>query len=142
MSKSSITLEGCLDAQAFAQLLEDLAKSFKAGCVCLQKGQECLTLKPCGDLEFELEASAKKSKQKLSLEVIWQESARAQTPETFTISQEEPVLLTPEPCPCAKQMADEVPAGLVSATDSPAQAATPQGKQTPGAQDKKDKPVK
>jgi len=74
MSKSSITLKGTSDAQGLAQLLEDMAKSVRAGCVCLQRGGEFVTLRPAGNLEFELEAAGKKGKSKLSLEVKWEEA--------------------------------------------------------------------
>lgn len=90
MSKSSISLKGTLDPKAFACLLEDLAKSMKEGCVCLQRGTEHVTLNPAGAMEFELEATVKKGKQKLELSVKWEESCEAAPLEEIRITSVEP----------------------------------------------------
>ena len=92
MSKSSISLKGTLDPKGLALLFEDVAKSVKAGTVCLQKGSEFVTLKPKGHLEFEIEAAVKKGKQKLEISVKWEEFQELATPEEIKISAVEPEL--------------------------------------------------
>ena len=90
------------------QLLEDLAKSVKAGTVCLQKGGEFVTLKPCGSLEFQVEAGVKKSKQKLSLSVKWEDPCELAAPEEIKIGSKEPEIAVAEPAPSGDPLAVEV----------------------------------
>ncbi|WP_027189417.1 amphi-Trp domain-containing protein [Fundidesulfovibrio putealis] len=90
MSKSSISLKGSMDPQSLAQLLEDMAKSVKAGTVCLQKGGEFVTLKTSGPMDFTIEAAVKKGKQKLEIAVKWEERAEMAAPDEITISAVEP----------------------------------------------------
>lgn len=97
MSKSSLSLKGTMDPQSLAQILEDMAKSIKAGTLCLQKGVEFVTLKPCGSMDFTIEAGVKKGKQKLEISVKWEEPAELSTPEEITISDVEPELPACEP---------------------------------------------
>lgn len=102
MSTSSISLKGAFSPADFARMLEDLAGSIKAGTVCLQKGGEFVTLKPASTLEFEIEASARKGRQKLELRVKWQEPVEAAPEAPFTISSQEPEPAPeagPEPAP-------------------------------------------
>lgn len=92
MSKSSLSLKGSMDPQSLAQLLEDMAKSIKAGTVCLQKGGEFVTLKTSGPMDFAIEAAVKKGKQKLEISVKWEEAAEMAAPDEITISAVEPEL--------------------------------------------------
>jgi len=96
MSKSSISLKGSMDPQSLAQLLEDMAKSIKAGTVCLQKGGEFVTLKTSGPMDFTIEAAVKKGKQKLEIAVKWEERAEM-APDEITISAVEPELPACDP---------------------------------------------
>lgn len=111
MSNSGITLKGTMDPAAFAQLLEDLAKSVKAGTVCLQKGGEYVTLKPAGGLEFEVEAAVKKGKQKLAISVKWEEPVPAVTPGEIKITSVEPAPVMVEPAAAP----EEAPQGAADA---------------------------
>lgn len=97
MSKSSISLKGSMDPQSLAQLLEDMAKSIKAGTVCLQKGGEFVTLKTSGPMDFTIEAAVKKGKQKLEIAVKWEEPAEMAAPDEITISAVEPELPACDP---------------------------------------------
>jgi amphi-Trp domain-containing protein len=115
MSKSSISLKGTLDPAGFACLLQDLAKSVKEGCVCLQRGSEHVTLKPAGGMEFELEATVKKGKQKLELSVKWEESCEAAPFEEIRISSVEPA---PAPAEAAPGFTPEPVAGGALAVES------------------------
>lgn len=97
MSKSSLSLKGSMDPQSLAQLLEDMAKSIKAGTVCLQKGGEFVTLKTSGPMDFTIEAAVKKGKQKLEIAVKWEEPAEMAAPDEITISAVEPELPACDP---------------------------------------------
>jgi len=120
MSKSSITLKGTMDPAAFAHLLEDLAKSVKAGTVCLQKGGEYVTLKPAGGMEFEVEAAVKKGKQKLSVAVKWEEPCEI-------VPEGEIKITSVEPEPPVVEPVEEVPAGDAAVDAAPELAGGPLG---------------
>lgn len=130
MSKSSLSLKGSMDPQSLAQLLEDMAKSIKAGTVCLQKGGEFVTLKTSGPMDFTIEAAVKKGKQKLEIYVKWEQAAEMAAPDEITISAVEPELSPCEPeaaeagCETAPAPEAEAPASAVEAEA----AATKKGK--------------
>jgi len=84
---------------AVISLLEDLVGSLKTGKVCVQSGQNFVTLRPGDDMELEFEASEKKNKQQLSLELNWRRvEPVVETPAAadFRISSEEPEIEVPE----------------------------------------------
>lgn len=124
MSKSSLSLKGSMDPQSLAQLLEDMAKSIKAGTVCLQKGGEFVTLKTSGPMDFTIEAAVKKGKQKLEISVKWEQATELAAPDEITISAVEPELPPCEPeaveaaetgCETAPAPEAEAPASAVEA---------------------------
>ncbi len=94
MSKKGIELKGTMEYQAVVYFLEDIVASFKERTVCIQKGDDHITLKPTDSIDFEVEAASKKNKQKLTIELSWLEECVQDTAETFTISCKEP-----EPAP-------------------------------------------
>ena len=108
MNKSNISLKGSMEPESLAKLLEDIAVSIKAGTVCLQKGGEFVTLKPAGNMEFEIEAAIKKGKQKLEIAVKWEEAREIAAPGDIKVSSEEPEL----PCPVEGEDAAEEPLAL------------------------------
>lgn len=120
MSKSSLSLKGSMDPQSLAQLLEDMAKSIKAGTVCLQKGGEFVTLKTSGPMDFTIEAAVKKGKQKLEISVKWEEAAEMAAPDEITISAVEPELP-----PCEPEAAEVTEPGCETAPVSETEAAPP-----------------
>lgn len=122
MSKSSLSLKGSMDPQSLAQLLEDMAKSIKAGTVCLQKGGEFVTLKTSGPMDFTIEAAVKKGKQKLEISVKWEEAAEMAAPDEITISAVEPEL---PPCEPETPEAAEIEHGCETAPAPEADAAAP-----------------
>jgi len=123
MSKSSLSLKGSMDPQSLAQLLEDMAKSIKAGTVCLQKGGEFVTLKTSGPMDFTIEAAVKKGKQKLEISVKWEEAAEMAAPDEITISAVEPEL---PPCePETPEVVEVAEPGCETAAAPEAEAAAP-----------------
>ncbi|WP_027183956.1 amphi-Trp domain-containing protein [Desulfovibrio inopinatus] len=94
MSKKGIELKGNMEYQAIVYFLEDILASFKERTICIQKNDDHVTLKPTDSIDFEVEATTKKNKQKLTIELSWTEESVQDTTETFTISCKEP-----EPAP-------------------------------------------
>jgi amphi-Trp domain-containing protein len=54
-------------------MLSDLANRFKEGKVVIQKGASFVTLRPAGIIEVEIEAVEKKGKQKIEIQLDWDE---------------------------------------------------------------------
>jgi len=54
--------------------LEDIISSLKAGKIVLQKGEECMALSPKENVSFEVKATEKKDKEKLSVEISWRKN--------------------------------------------------------------------
>ncbi len=90
-SKSGIVIKGTMDFQSVLTFLEDVVKSFREKTVCVQRGDEYITLKPAESIEMELEAVEKKGKQRLSLELTWREEVPAETELPFKVSCEAPL---------------------------------------------------
>lgn len=112
MSKNGISLKGTADFATMAGMLDDLCASFKGKTVCLQKGGEYVTLRPTESISFEIEAERKKSKQKLVIELSWQEETPFEEVAGIKIS-------STEPAPA--EIAPEAPAeGTPEASEAPA----------------------
>ena len=71
MGKDKIKVEGAMAVAEVVAYLEDLTAGMRAGSVCMTVGQDCMTLKPRGVMEFSLKVAQKKDKEKLSLEIEW-----------------------------------------------------------------------
>ena len=96
VSKKQVTVKGTMNPQTVATILEDLLESFKKGQVVVQNGAEFVTLKPSDSIGIELEAAMKKGKEKLTLELSWQQKIEVDVPQSdFSIGSEEPEI--PEP---------------------------------------------
>ncbi|MCA9482928.1 MAG: amphi-Trp domain-containing protein [Nitrospina sp.] len=90
MDKREVSLKAKFEQSKVISYLEDLIKSMKEGTICVQQGTDIVTLKPSNYIEVELEASIKKSKERLSLELSWRADKEEEEPE-FSISATEPV---------------------------------------------------
>ncbi len=123
---NNISVKGSMDFNSTLAFLEDLVASIKEKTVCIQRGEEFITLKPTDTIEMEIEAKQKKGKEKLSIELSWRqelpkvESEEAEQP--FSVSSKEPeipaVPAEDEPAPC------DVPKGLPSPAGCEAKAPT------------------
>lgn len=100
MKKNEVKLKRVVDAENVAQILTDLAASIREGTVCVESGDEFVTLETGADVQFELELQAeqKKNKQKFELELSWRTAppTMAET-ESFKISSHEPEITEPSP---------------------------------------------
>jgi len=105
MSKHGIAIKGTMDFESVLAFLEDVVNSFREKTVCVQRGDEFITLKPGETIDMELEAVEKKGKQKLSLELCWREEVITEGEEPFKVSCEVP---EPQPEPEPEAEAEEV----------------------------------
>lgn len=98
MKKNSVKIKQMVNAQDISTVLSDMSKSFKDGTVCIQTGEEFVTLKPGALIELEIEASQKKGKEKLCIELSWRQVAEVSEDESsLKITSEEPAIDEPSP---------------------------------------------
>lgn len=96
--KSEVKIKRTMEAEALADVLDDLVKSFREGTVCVEKGEEFVTLNPGGRIEMEMEAGQKKGKQKFSMELNWRQvDVQEEEAADFKISSQEPEMTAPTP---------------------------------------------
>ena len=98
-SKQSINVKGAMDFEGVISFLSDFLVSFKERKVCVQRGEEFVTLKPGDQVEMEIEAQEKKGKQKVSLELSWKTDLPLEGDKSFKVSSMEPEVKAPEPAP-------------------------------------------
>ena len=75
MEKNEIKVKTAMDMNTAKAVLDDLAKSFKEGTICIESGSEFVTLKPSDQISLEIKAAQKKGKEKLSVELSWRQAA-------------------------------------------------------------------
>ncbi|MCA1987487.1 MAG: amphi-Trp domain-containing protein [Desulfovibrio sp.] len=117
MSKSGLAIKGAMDFDSVSTFLTDLVASFKERTICVQRGEEFVTLKPGELIELELEVLVKKGKQKLSLELAWRDEVLTEVEAPFKVSAKEPELPAPvvDAGDAAGEAAGEVAAPAVAA---------------------------
>lgn len=69
--KMKIEIEGKLELAQVIGHLESVLTSLKEGAVKLSQGGETMVLTPCPVVDFSLEASQKKDKEKLEISLSW-----------------------------------------------------------------------
>ena len=94
MANQHLKVKSTLSTLEVVNHLEHLVSSLKEGTICIRKGGETISLKPCEPVSLELEAEVKMDKEalreKLSIELKWKKSEAAPIEETFFISHQEP----------------------------------------------------
>ncbi|SHL15490.1 amphi-Trp domain-containing protein [Desulfatibacillum alkenivorans DSM 16219] len=90
MSGNKVSQSQTMELEKVAAYLEDLAASFKEGKIVVAKGDEFVTLTPPEQVFVEVEAKAKKDKNKFSLELSWRALGPVDGGESLVISSEEP----------------------------------------------------
>jgi amphi-Trp domain-containing protein len=97
MKKNEVTIKSKLETDAVAAMLSDLANCFKEGKVVIQKGSSFVTLMPAGAIEVEIEAVEKKGKQKIEIQLDWEEEILMDAVDTkIKISTQDPILVEEE----------------------------------------------
>ena len=82
--KTKVSLKKKVGQEEAIAILEDILKSFKAGNMVIQNGEESVTLIPSDKISMEIKAKTKKLKNKLSMELSWK--AVAIEAEDFSIT--------------------------------------------------------
>ncbi len=72
MEKMEVDLKETLGKQNVIRYLEDLVNGLKAETVCIQAGEDMVTLKPSKIFEIVIEASSKKDKEALAVKLSWE----------------------------------------------------------------------
>ncbi|MEW6260791.1 MAG: amphi-Trp domain-containing protein [Thermodesulfobacteriota bacterium] len=92
MKHSEVDVKCRMTPQSIADLFENLAESFRKGKFVLQKESSFVTLVPCGEIDVEMEAAAKKGKFKFEMQLKWREEAPVEesSEPAFIVSCEEP----------------------------------------------------
>lgn len=84
MSKEKIEIEKVLDLPTAIAHLENVLSGLRKGSLTLTQGLDSVTLNTPSVLAFELSASRRKEKQKLSIELSWK-SGLEETPDSLRI---------------------------------------------------------
>lgn len=71
MSKKEVKLKGVMGRDQVVAYLEDLLAGLKSGKICVQQGEEFVTLCPEQLINVEVQASVKKGKEKFEMELVW-----------------------------------------------------------------------
>ena len=108
MSSQQLKVKSTLNLLEVVNHLEHLVASLKEGTVCIRKGEEVITLKPCESVTMELEVEVKQEKdglrEKLSLELKWEKREAAPAEDNLmVISSQEPSLEPPQDGGCVKR---------------------------------------
>ncbi|WP_421903155.1 amphi-Trp domain-containing protein [Maridesulfovibrio sp.] len=85
--KAKVSLKKKVGQDEAIAILEDILKSFKAGNMVIQNGEESVTLIPSDEISMEIKAKTKKLKNKLSMELSWK--AVPVEAENFSITDDE-----------------------------------------------------
>ena len=70
-SGNKLKVEGIMELSQALAYLEQVVASLKQGAIAIEAGEETITLSPENVVEFEMEASQKKDKEKFALEISW-----------------------------------------------------------------------
>lgn len=93
MANQHLKVKSTLSSLEVVNHLEHLVASLKEGTICIRKGSESISLKPCEPVSLELEAEVKMDKdalrEKLVIELKWKKSEATAEEETFVISHQE-----------------------------------------------------
>lgn len=87
--KKQVELEEKMEKDRAINYLEKLIEGLKAETLCIQSGDDLVTLKPPSSICFSLEAVTKKDKEKLKIELSWS-TKKAQCVSEFHIMASEP----------------------------------------------------
>lgn len=115
MGKKIIEIKGVLEKNSVIAFMEDVIAGLKSGIIHISCGEQAATIKPQDGAEVEIEASVKKGKQKLAIELTWREEPKQQNQVAFSIAPEEPA-----------PVEEPTPAEAVGSTDVPAEAPAPE----------------
>lgn len=85
-SKKIVVIKDKLESGKVVACLEDLLTSLKEGTLCIQHGDEFVTLSPSFTVQVEITATVKKGKQRFALELTWRSERDAKGTEFRILS--------------------------------------------------------
>jgi len=88
--KNKIQNKAAMTLNEAISYLEELSRGFKEGKIVVQQGEEFITLLPPENIQVEVEAKQKHSKEKFSLELSWVPTGSMDSEDRIKITQEEP----------------------------------------------------
>ena len=98
MGKNSVVLEKKMAVSEVVSFLESVIASLKEGKIVLQQGTQLVVLTPNEFIDLEVEASQKKDKGKLSIDLKWLQQTESIPEADILVSSKEPEPeLNPEP---------------------------------------------
>ncbi len=89
-AKKDVSMKGLVSSKEAIAYLQDLITCFKAGTVCVQQGEDFVTLKPEDMVLLEIEAEQKKDKEKFILEMTWRKGEELNGDIDLKITSKEP----------------------------------------------------
>ena len=91
MKTTKIEVKQTVKSSQALAIIEDLLKSLNDGKICVEKGDEFISLEPAGDIVIKLKAEQKKAKAEFNLSLSWRETAGdMEQSDAFKISSVEP----------------------------------------------------
>lgn len=90
MGKKNIEISNVMSGREVIAFLQDLQAGFESGVICVRKGSDHVTLRPGERVAVEVEATAKKDKQKFVLEMSWREAEIPEESQPLRITTREP----------------------------------------------------
>ena len=86
MGSRKLKVQGMMELSQAVAYLEDVLQSLKEGAIRVESGNEVMSLNPGGIVDFEMQLSQKKEKEKFSLEISWKLDAKSPSREDLKIS--------------------------------------------------------
>ncbi len=93
-TKKDVAMKGIVTNQQAVTYLQDIVSSFKSGIICVQHGEEFVTLKPEDMVFLEIEAEQKKDKERIIIELSWKKGDVLNEGIDLKISAKEPESVT------------------------------------------------
>ena len=96
MSSQEVSFEGEIELKKLVAYLEDIIAGFSVGKICVQEGEEFVTITPADVVAIKVEVEQKKDYEKFALKLGWSRRESSEQPIQLKISSTEPVVKTKE----------------------------------------------
>ena len=77
MKKTDLKQKISMETETFTKILDNLRTSLAKGTVCVQAGDDFVSLKPSKNIDVTIAATQKKGKEKLSMELSWRHTSNS-----------------------------------------------------------------
>lgn len=97
MKKNELKIKKSMNAADVSKIFGDISENLKKEKMCLINGNDFITLIPSNQMDIELKAIQKKEKQRVTIEISWEEKPEIEeTQPELVITAEEPAVEEPE----------------------------------------------